>query len=503
MQQVYSNALCDSGINSLNSKEISAGDQSDSFSNGKWKRRISNFRLRNIEENVSDSIKTLLLSDEAPSVGRVNHFPVQDSDNFVDYVNDLLAALGSCMAANVSCTSTDPQYDQMRRRYLALRWKSDTIRTLLTEYKELISKTGGKNTKFSKISSTEVPLSASKSRSFSFLNLLRIGRRSPKETPTPLPANLTCDRVRMQEIENQIADLSGSIHLQLNAAILGGNAPTTSSSYRFRLNIAQVNQERSSSILNLSNYYRTSELLNRSSANTLASLLHEWNFTVARRRFRSSNYMINEPSTFQSDSESWRFSSTESILPMEPCATLIADVDKKKLRKSFDLRQFLTAESQRITLELTVMSCPYVELEVRWIPFTRLDLVALEKFPVSQSLAMDSSGKNSFEESSQGSNGAPIIRDRRARGLSPPPGSERDRDGGFESMSSQDIMASNDKLGLPQIRGSEVTGNVPSLLIENFTSETSIFQHEQHGFRTKGQKQNKQMEMVSDIAMGH
>lgn len=194
----------------------------------------------------------------------------------------------------------------------------------------------GKNTE----SSTAVPLSASKSRSFSFLNLLRIGRRGPKEIPSPLLANLTCDRVRMQEIENQIADLSGSIHLQLNTAIVGGNYSTTSSSYRLRLNIAQVDPERSSSILNPSSYYRTSELLGRSSANTLASLLHEWNFTVARRRFKSSNYMINDPSIFQSDLESWRFSSTESFLPMEPCATLIADVSRIVMRSLFLLENY-------------------------------------------------------------------------------------------------------------------------------------------------------------------
>lgn len=96
---------------------------------------------------------------------------------------------------------------------------------------------------------------------------------------------------------------------------------------------------------------------------------------------------------------------------------------------------------------------------------------------------MDLSGKNSFEENSQGSSCAPIIRDRRTRGLSPPLGSERDRDGGFESMGSQDIMASNDKLGLAQIRGNEVIGNIPSLVVENFTSETSLFQQQQCGSR--------------------
>ncbi|VUZ45494.1 unnamed protein product [Hymenolepis diminuta] len=481
MQQVYSNAFCDSGINSLKSKEMSGSDENDSLLNDKWKGRISDFRLRNVEENISDSIKTFLRSDEVQPIGKIGHFPVKNSSSFVGYVNNLLAALGSCMAANESCSPNDPQYDQMRRRYLALRWKSDTIRTLLTEYEELVRKTGGKNT-------AAAPLSASKSHSFSFLNLWHIGRRGSKETSTPLPADSTCDKVRMQEIENQIADLSGSIHLQLNTAIIGGNYPTTSPSYRFRLNIAQVDPERISSVLNPSSY-RTSELLGRSSANILASPPHEWNFTVARRWVRSSNFMISDPSIYQSDLESWKFSSTERFLPMEPCATLVADValnNKKKLRKSFDLRQFLTAEPQRIAIELTVMSYPYVELEVRWIPFTRLDLAALEKFPVSPSLAMDSSGKNSFEESSQGSSGAPIICDRRARGLSPPPGSEKDRDGGFESMSSQDIMASNDKLGLSQIRDNEIAGNIPSLLTENSTSETSISQHQQNSFRANG-----------------
>nr|CUU97559.1 hypothetical transcript [Hymenolepis microstoma] len=222
------------------------------------------------------------------------------------------------MTANENCTQNEPHYDQMRRRYIALRWKSDTIRTLLKEYEELVEKTGGKTAK--------PPLSASKSRSFSFHNLWRIGKRSPRENLTPLSANITNDSFRMQEIENHIADLSGSIHFQANTNVLGSNCPTISSSYQLRLNITQADPERSSSILNLPSYSRTPELFGGSSANILASPLHEWNFTVRRRRSRPSIFKINEPSTFQSDTEPWEFSSTESFLPMEPCATLIADV---------------------------------------------------------------------------------------------------------------------------------------------------------------------------------
>ncbi|VDO13094.1 unnamed protein product [Rodentolepis nana] len=151
--------------------------------------------------------------------------------------------------------------------------------------------------------------------------------------------------------------------------------------------------------------------------------------------------------------------------------------------------QFLTAESQTIEIELTVMSTPCLLLEVRWLPFTRMDLAALEKFPVSPSLGMEWYGKSSFDESSQGSNGVPVIRDRRVRGLSPAPESERDRDGGFESMSSQDIMTSNDKLGLPlveeqcQVQSNEVSGDIPSFLIDDSITETSLFQPQQHSFR--------------------
>nr|CDS32866.2 hypothetical transcript [Hymenolepis microstoma] len=292
----------------------------------------------------------------------------------------------------------------------------------------------------------------------------------------------------MQEIENHIADLSGSIHFQANTNVLGSNCPTISSSYQLRLNITQADPERSSSILNLPSYSRTPELFGGSSANILASPLHEWNFTVRRRRSRPSIFKINEPSTFQSDTEPWEFSSTESFLPMEPCATLIADVtaDKKRLRKSLDLMQFLTPESQTISIEFTVMSTPCLILEVRWMPFTRLDLAALEKFPVSQFLSMD--WYSSFEESSQGSNGALMIRDRRVRGLSPPPESERDWDGGFESMNLRDIMTSNDKLGLPhvkeqwQVQSNEATRDVPSPLIDECTTETSLFQYQQNIF---------------------
>lgn len=112
---------------------------------------------------------------------------------------------------------------------------------------------------------------------------------------------------------------------------------------------------------------------------------------------------------------------------------------------------------------------------------------------MSRSLALDWSGKNSFEEGSLGSNSyVPMIRDRRARGLSPPPEIDRERDGGFESMSSQDNMAPDDKPptsplveGQCQVQSNETNRMHPPVTIESSVSETSIFsrqQQQQQGF---------------------
>lgn len=184
----------------------------------------------------------------------------------------------------------------------------------------------GKSVKLARKSSASSSLATSKSRSFSFLHLWRLGRSSSKELQSPLTTIEQPDKTRMQEIEEQIADLSGSVYLQVNTAVVGGNAPTTSSYFRFKINVAQVEPERNPSMTNLASFYRTSEVVGRSSNTTLASPLHEWNFSVSRIRSRSSNYNLNELSNFGADSESWKFSSIECILPMEPCAILTADV---------------------------------------------------------------------------------------------------------------------------------------------------------------------------------
>ncbi|KAM7540549.1 hypothetical protein Aperf_G00000028254 [Anoplocephala perfoliata] len=419
----YSNAQYDSGIDSLNSKGTPTVDQNDSLSSRKWIEQTSTESSRSVDESVTCAIKTFLYSDAALPVGKSEHFEVKDCNSFVKYVEHLLSVLGKCISAIKYFARNDPIYEQLQQRHVALRWKSETIHTLLQEYEELLKKTGGHGLQASR------RLTSNPSRKWpSLLQIWDPARNYKKAAPVPLTTSFVSERARMREIENQIADLSGSIHLKLSDTLLGGNSATVASSYKIRLKVVNSSSV-SGSLLNL---YQSSEVVSRPTTIASNSSPHEWNFTVSRKQYMSSSYLFNDPNNLinaQLQSQLWKFSSNEGTLLMEPCATLVADVsvDKKRLRKTFDLMQFLTVEPQRITLELTVMSTPCVELEVRWIPFTRLDLSALERFPVSQTLAIDWSDKFSIEESSHDSSNVPIMRDRRRRDYSSNK-AERDQD---------------------------------------------------------------------------
>lgn len=153
------------------------------------------------------------------------------------------------------------------------------------------------------------------------------GRSDKREAPVPLTSSFASERVRMREIENQIANLSGSIHLKLSDTLIGGNSPTVASNYKFRLNIVQSSST-SESLLNL---YQSSEVAGRSTITASNPSPHEWNFTVSKKQRKSSSYSINDPNSLinaQLESQPWRFSSSEGILFMEPCATLVADVSQ-------------------------------------------------------------------------------------------------------------------------------------------------------------------------------
>ncbi|KAL5112368.1 hypothetical protein TcWFU_006708 [Taenia crassiceps] len=138
-----------------------------------------------------------------------------------------------------------------------------------------------------------------------------------------------------------------------------------------------------------------------------------------------------------SDLEEWHFSSTECILPVEPGAALISDVaSSKKQRKTFQLDTFLTAKPRLITIELSSLPSPYIEIEVKWLPLTQMDLLTLEKYPVPQGLMKEWDCVSNMEGSSQNLDCAKLLGKQRRQGSTNGREEEHDLDDDLDSMNS-------------------------------------------------------------------
>ncbi|VDD82478.1 unnamed protein product [Mesocestoides corti] len=285
-----------------------------------------------------------------------------------------------------------------------------------------------------------------KNRFTSLNNLFRWGKAEKPLTTSQEPSLSTTpstDVSRLREIECQITDLSGALRLRVNQNIKGRKYISSSSSssstvYKIKLSIA----DKSASIISLSSYQSPSDWQLAASGkpvkcSTSNGAAHELVLTCQLVRSKSTAYSLNDPETLlYADSylETWKFSSTEHVFSIEPCASLITEVSKsevltgKSIRKAVDLRSLLTTESQPITVELTLMSTPYIEIEVKWLPLTSIDTEFLEKYPPSRSGFLEYSFAGSVDETSQSSSHGLILVDkRRSRILSP-------GDAGFDSV---------------------------------------------------------------------
>ncbi|EUB64995.1 hypothetical protein EGR_00264 [Echinococcus granulosus] len=261
------------------------------------------------------------------------------------------------------------------------------------------------------------------------------------EIPAPqsplLPASLVGSS-RLREIEGQIRDLAGALHLRLKTKQDGLRLASLSANYKVKVSIVPHETDKAS----LSNFSGWPSLMEMTRKQFLSNMpLHEWLFNLQFKSMPNSTVGPDGLTQACSNSEIWHFSSTECVLPVEPGTALVAGVaSSKKSQKVFKLAHFLTTEPRLITIELTVLTSPYIEVDVKWLPLTQVDLLMLEKYPVSQGLIEDWASVSNMEESSPELGCAPMVRDRQSQESPSRREEAHDLDGGSDSMCS----ASND-----------------------------------------------------------
>ena len=155
----------------------------------------------------------------------------------------------------------------------------------------------------------------------------RAGRAWKSSHQTPLSTVHSSERARLREIEEQISDLAGALRLRLNANMTNRQYANPSSNYKISFRIVPQDADKAASIVSLPSLYRTNEV--QQSPSITVSTAHEWTVTCKIGRPKSARYSFDQPDCWiqeECDSEAWQFSSTESFLPMEPGASLVADV---------------------------------------------------------------------------------------------------------------------------------------------------------------------------------
>ncbi|CDS40280.1 conserved hypothetical protein [Echinococcus multilocularis] len=435
--------LCDSGINSLNSKGTFAASarhsfQTDFLSAQRVGEEPPPRQLESNDKNLTESIKAYLSSSVIPKINTSNHLEVRNRNEFINFANCLIGGLRNCMTVAREFSSEDTNHDQMKIRDATLKWKIETVSRLLQEYEETLKKVGGQNASVPP-AKTVPPFAILKKHSQSLNVLPRKGMSG--EIPAPqsplLPASLV-GRPRLREIEDQIGDLAGALHLRLKTKQDGLRLASLSANYKVKVSIVPYENDKAS----LSNFSGWPPLMEMTRKQLFSKMpFHEWLFNLQFKSMPNSTVQPDGLTQACPNSEIWHFSSTECVLRVQPGTALVAGVaSSKKNQKIFKLAHFLTTEPRLITIELTVLTSPYIEVDVKWLPLTQVDLLMLEKYPVSQGLIEDWASVSNMEERSPELGCAPMARDRQ-RQESPSRREEvHDLDSGSDSMCS----ASND-----------------------------------------------------------
>ncbi|KAL5112002.1 hypothetical protein TcWFU_004623 [Taenia crassiceps] len=141
---------CDSGINSLNSKEtqkvkVKNCFQADFSPAQGAEEQLLHRQSGIIDEDLSKNVKAYLSSDAIPKINASDHLKVRERADFINFTYRLIGGLRNCMTAAEGFSSKDNDYDQMKLRYTTLKWKAETVSRLLQEYKEILENTGGKS----------------------------------------------------------------------------------------------------------------------------------------------------------------------------------------------------------------------------------------------------------------------------------------------------------------------------------------------------------------------
>uniref|UniRef100_A0A915F079 Uncharacterized protein n=1 Tax=Echinococcus canadensis TaxID=519352 RepID=A0A915F079_9CEST len=425
--------LCDSGINvnriAASNRTFAASArhsfQTDFLSAQRVDEELLPRQLESIDKNLTESIKTYLSSNVIPKINTLNHLEVRDKNEFINFANCLIGGLRNFMTVAREFSSEDTNYDQMvwcTFNQIGFAWP--------TLYRQNASVPRAK---------TVPPFAILKKHSQSLNVLPRKGMS--EEIPAPqsplLPASFV-GRSRLREIEGQIGDLAGALHLRLKTKQDGLRLASLSANYKVKVSIVPHETDKAS----LSNFSGWPSLMEMTRKQFFSNMpLHEWLFNLQFKSMPNSTVGPDGLTQACSNSEIWHFSSTECVLPVEPGTALVAGVaSSKKSQKVFKLAHFLTTEPRLITIELTVLTSPYIEVDVKWLPLTQVDLLMLEKYPVSQGLIEDWASVSNMEESSPELGCAQMVRDRQ-RQESPSRREEaHDLDGGSDSMCS----ASND-----------------------------------------------------------
>ncbi|VDK38932.1 unnamed protein product [Taenia asiatica] len=359
--------------------------------------QLLHWQQEGIDDNLSKNIKEYLSSDAVPKINALNHLEVQDRDDFVNFTNCLIGGL----------------------RYTSLY-------------------TCGQNTSGSQAKSVSLP--ATSKEWLRPLNIMpRMGVRGtiPTSKLAPLPASLA-EGLSLREIESQISDLAGALQLRLNMKLDGLRFVYRPTRYKVKISIAPYEADGVASIENLLNFskFPLMKKMNRPVNSKVA--LSEWVLDFYSKSQPYSVDRLDDLIQDCSDSKTWCFSSTEYVFPVEPGAALVTDVVlSKKNQKVYKLSQFLTTEPQTITIELSNLPSPYIEIEVKWLPLTQMDLLTLEKYPVPRDLMKEWDYVSSMGKSSQNLGCASLARELR-RQVSPNGGeTEHELDGGFDSMRSE------------------------------------------------------------------
>lgn len=187
----------------------------------------------------------------------------------------------------------------------------------------------GRNALF--LEAKTVPLLATPKKHSRSLNILpRKGvQRDTPAPPSPPTSALLAERSSLSAIESQIGDLAGALQLRLNAKLDGLRFASHLTEYKIKISIAPYETGRAASIGSLSNFSILSPLLgitNRPVDSKAAS--HEW---VLDFHSESTPYLVDKLDTLIqacSNSKKWLPSSTQCVLPVEPGAALVTDVNR-------------------------------------------------------------------------------------------------------------------------------------------------------------------------------